>query len=375
MDTFVDSSWYWLRYLDPKNDSTICHPSQFDLLPVDTYIGGVEHSILHLLYARFLGKFLLRSGIVSGTAFAENRGEPFSSLLSQGMVTGKTYRCSDSGRCLKPEELDFTDASNPTMKASGKTPVVTWEKMSKSKYNGTDPLEVISYYGSDCARLSILYKTPPSDDLLWDEDGTIGMERWLSRCWRLVSEVDGVTPVNKHATDAVELRRVVHRTIDEVTRVMVSTRTFNTGIAALIKLTHALESFQMTDQSGAATYAEGIRSLITMMTPYAPCAASEMWERVRPRADTTDAVDLPWPTADETAMESNVGVCVIMVNGKVRGNITVANATMESSYELEKAAVDSDIGKKWLFNTSGKRKPVKKVLVLKGGKVINFLLV
>ncbi|KAJ3029612.1 UNVERIFIED_CONTAM: Leucyl-tRNA synthetase, mitochondrial [Siphonaria sp. JEL0065] len=153
----------------------------FTDLPVTTYIGGVEHAILHLLYARFIGKFLFKSGIAPGNAESSWRGEPFQTLIAQGMVTGKTFKCKQTGRYLKPEELDLADPTNPVIKTTGEPPQVTFEKMSKSKYNGVDPTEMIDKYGSDCTRLYVLFKAAPADELLWDEHGIIGMERWLAR--------------------------------------------------------------------------------------------------------------------------------------------------------------------------------------------------
>lgn len=180
MDTFVDSSWYFMRFPDAHNEDFLFSPETANTnLPVDVYVGGVEHAILHLLYARFISKFLSTTPYwPDGNKYA---GEPFKQVLTQGMVHGKTYSDPSSGRFLKPSEVDLTDASKPKVLASGQKALVSFEKMSKSKYNGVDPKTCISKYGADATRAHILFQAPVSEVLEWDEERISGITRWLNR--------------------------------------------------------------------------------------------------------------------------------------------------------------------------------------------------
>lgn len=153
------------------------------ILPVDIYIGGVEHSIMHLLYARFIAKFLQSEGIVDMP-----HGEPFKKLVAQGMVQGLTYRDPSTGRYLPKDEIDISDPAHPIIKETGEQPLISWEKMSKSKYNGVDPSTIIAKHGSDAVRLYMLYKAAPADELAWDDRAIVGMERWLGKIWKIVGE-------------------------------------------------------------------------------------------------------------------------------------------------------------------------------------------
>ncbi|KAJ1561468.1 Leucyl-tRNA synthetase, mitochondrial [Cladochytrium tenue] len=325
MDTFVDSSWYWLRYLDPHNPSTICDPKKSTAaLPVDTYVGGVEHSILHLLYARFVGKFLLRSGLVRGAAFEAMRGEPFKQLVAQGMVQGRTFRCPDTKRYLRPEELDFSKEASPIVKTSGKPAEVSFEKMSKSKFNGVEPSKVLATHGVDATRLYMLYKAAPADELTWDETGIVGMERWLQRCWRLVQGVappDLDSDESPRVSDEKTLKSLlisVNTTIEEVTRSLSTTRGFHVAIAALMQLTTALERPEVARQLSRADRRDCLVAvLVRLAAPMAPCAASELWQRLW--ADGAQPVpDLfapgSWPTVTPVeAASRDVLTCVVMV--------------------------------------------------------------
>ncbi|KAJ3213821.1 hypothetical protein HDU67_002415 [Dinochytrium kinnereticum] len=392
MDTFVDSSWYWLRYLDPKNQKSICNPKvASSLLPVDTYIGGVEHSIMHLLYARFIGKFILRSGLAgplgSSSKFEKLKGEPFQKLLVQGMVTGRTLKCPDSGRYLRADEVDAIGEASPIIRSSGKKAAITFEKMSKSKFNGVDPSEIISRYGPDCTRLSILYRAAPADELAWEEKGIVGIERWITRCRKMTQAlVDAVEPSTETVSPfdvALEkdLRKTIHKTIHEVTNAMSTTRGFHVAIASLIKLTHALEDamdarapFTILRNLKNDAIFEGVTSLIRMLQPFAPSLSEELWNNLKVGEPDHDLLHR-WPIFDSAASIDEFKVCVIMVNGKSRGTIEIPVAAMSSSKEVERLARESEVGNKWLSDpVSGKKLPMKKVLVLKGGSVVNFLL-
>ncbi|ESZ93679.1 leucyl-tRNA synthetase [Sclerotinia borealis F-4128] len=182
MDTFVDSSWYFMRFADPKNSMTPFSPQAANaILPVDVYIGGVEHAILHLLYARFISKFLSTTSLWPEGSTSKVRGEPFKRLLSQGMVHGKTYLDPTNGRFLKPEEVDLSTPSKPIVIASGEVANISFEKMSKSKYNGVDPATCMTKYGADATRAHMLFQAPVTEVLEWDEQKITGITRWLKR--------------------------------------------------------------------------------------------------------------------------------------------------------------------------------------------------
>jgi leucyl-tRNA synthetase len=194
MDTFVDSSWYYLRFLDAANKEQPFSPSL--ARPVDVYIGGVEHAILHLLYARFIYKFLSQSNLFpeivhSGALAAAPPAEPFKTLLSQGMVHGKTYTEPSTGRFLLPLEVDLSSGPDkPLIKGTQITPNVSFEKMSKSKHNGVDPTTCVYKYGADATRAHVLFSAPVSEVLEWDESKIVGMERWFARLWKLVMDTE-----------------------------------------------------------------------------------------------------------------------------------------------------------------------------------------
>jgi len=189
MDTFVDSSWYYMRYIDVKNENMLFNPKKADdSLPVDIYIGGVEHAILHLLYARFISKFIARTGLWN----SKNFGEPFKKVLTQGMVHGKTYSDPSNGRFLKPEEVDLSVSSKPIVVATGEQANVSFEKMSKSKYNGVDPSECMSKYGADVTRAHILFQAPVNEVLEWHEEKISGITRWLRRVHEHIASLQDV---------------------------------------------------------------------------------------------------------------------------------------------------------------------------------------
>lgn len=185
MDTFVDSSWYYMRYIDSKNENMLFSPAiADDCLPVDIYVGGVEHAILHLLYARFISKFIASTAMWNPS----NLGEPFGKVLTQGMVHGKTYSDPSTGRFLKPDEVDLSTPANPIVIATGERANVSFEKMSKSKYNGVDPSVCISKYGADATRAHMLFQAPVSEVLDWDEEKISGVTRWLRRLYEHVRQ-------------------------------------------------------------------------------------------------------------------------------------------------------------------------------------------
>jgi leucyl-tRNA synthetase len=187
MDTFVDSSWYFMRFIDPHNEAQLFDPEMAGkTLPVDLYIGGVEHAILHLLYARFISKFVAATSLWE----SKNNGEPFKQLLAQGMVHGKTYSDPSNGRFLKPDEVDLTVPSKPIVTATGQPANVTFEKMSKSKYNGVDPMGCMDKHSTDATRAHILFQAPVSEVLEWDEGKISGITRWFQRVYDHIEQLN-----------------------------------------------------------------------------------------------------------------------------------------------------------------------------------------
>jgi len=268
MDTFMDSSWYFLRFADPQNDQAIFDPNRVqEWLPVDQYVGGIEHAILHLLYARFITKVLRDRGLI-------RFGEPFQRLLTQGMVQGLTYKTVHTGKYL-PSEQVVCDQGTYRDKETQEPVAVFYEKMSKSKYNGVDPEQVLAQYGADTARMFILFKAPPEKDLEWDDADVEGQFRFLQRVWRLVQRYrERSLPTRAELTAADRhLRRVIHQTIQAVTADTTEAYQFNTAIASLMKLTN-----ELSDYTGnhAAVLAEGIRVLLILLAPFAPHITEEL---------------------------------------------------------------------------------------------------
>jgi len=356
MDTFIDSSWYYLRYPDARNDQQAFDPAQTnDWMPVDQYVGGIEHAILHLLYSRFFTKFLRDRGLL-------NFDEPFQRLLTQGMVQGKTYKNPRTGKYVLPSQV--ADPANPVDPESGEALEVVYEKMSKSKYNGVAPEEVINKYGADTARMFILFKAPPEKDLEWDEADVEGQFRFLNRVWRLVSDFAGSKPaIAAPATDLSkpekELRRAIHTAIKEVSADLEGEYQFNTAVSELMKLSNALTDCSCKE---SPVYAEGIETLLKLLSPFAPHLAEELWQGLG-HADSIHTQ--PWCVADPAALVADEITVVIQILGKTKGTIQVP--AQASQAELEQYARDSELAQKYLDG-----KTIKKVIVVPG-KLVNFV--
>ena len=332
MDTFVDSSWYFLRYTSARYNALPFDPEKARYwMAVDQYIGGVEHAVLHLLYARFFTKALRDLGLA-------DVGEPFTNLLTQGMVSKETYRCEEHG-WLFPGDLIGSEKDGWQC-AECHRPVIIGrvEKMSKSKRNIIDPEDLISRYGADTARLFTLFAAPPEKDLEWSDQGVEGAYRFLSRLWRLIFQQRGLwatsTPGNNGAGELSpelrDLRRAIHRTIKKVSEDIEGRFHFNTAIAAIMELVNALSvSAQRGDESsaGAEVRRQGLETVILLLAPFVPHVASELWQEIghNGRLD-----QVPWPSYSTEALEEENLLIVVQVNGKVRGKITVpADVTQE----------------------------------------------
>jgi leucyl-tRNA synthetase len=359
MDTFIDSSWYFLRYPDARNDRQVFDPKKTnDWMPVDQYVGGIEHAILHLLYSRFFTKVLRDRGLL-------NFDEPFQRLLTQGMVQGKTYKNPRTGKYVVP--MNITDFNNPVDPETGDALEVVYEKMSKSKYNGVAPGDVVDKYGADTARMFILFKAPPEKDLEWDEADVEGQFRFLNRVWRLVTEFrsqeSGARSQKGDSStltkDEKDLRRAIHKAIQAVTEDLEGEYQFNTAVSELMKLSNALNDASCKD---SPVYAEGIRALLILLAPFAPHIAEELWHDL----GNTDSIHRQsWLTVDPTALIADEITLVIQINGKTRGALQ-APAQLNKD-ELEEFARNSEIAQRYIEG-----KAIKKAIVVPG-KLVNFV--
>jgi len=356
MDTFIDSSWYFLRYPDAKNGKQVFDPNKTnDLMPVDQYVGGIEHAILHLLYSRFFTKVLRDRGLL-------NFDEPFQRLLTQGMVQGLTYLNPRTGKWIPSAQVDPDQPKDPE---TGEALEVSYKTMSKSKYNGVAPKEVINKYGADTARMFILFKAPPEKDLEWDEADVEGQFRFLNRVWRLVTDFAAKTAKYSTATpkqlskSEKDLRRAIHTAIKEISEDLEGDYQFNTAVSELMKLSNALTDANCQD---SPVYAAGIETLVLLLAPFAPHIAEELWQGI----GHTDSVHLQsWSKYDPTALVVEEITLVIQIMGKTRGTIQVP--AQSDKQALEEYAKESEVAKRYIQG-----KEIKKVIVVPG-KLVNFV--
>lgn len=279
MDTFIDSSWYYFRYLDPKNDKLPFDPKKInDSMPVDLYIGGIEHAILHLLYSRFISKFM---GSIKMWDHATN--EPFKQLVTQGMVHGKTFTDSNNGRFLKPDEIELRD-SEWVIKKTGTKPAITYEKMSKSKYNGVDPDECIRNHGPDVTRAHMLFQSPISEVLKWDDTKIVGVERWLDHVVKLSKDIaeakddifnqDYIKPNDKNEVE-INFYNEFEKLSRRITESFEKYLSLNTIISDYMKMTQLLEAAHREGKIRNSLIMQNLRKLVTELYPVAPCISEE----------------------------------------------------------------------------------------------------
>ncbi|XZN91143.1 MAG: leucine--tRNA ligase [Microcoleus sp.] len=364
MDTFIDSSWYFLRYPDARNEEQVFDTAKTnDWMPVDQYVGGIEHAILHLLYSRFFTKVLRDRGLI-------NCDEPFKRLLTQGMVQAMAYKNPVTGKYVPAGEVDVANPKDPQ---TGEPLQVFYEKMSKSKYNGVDPLDVMAKYGVDTARMFILFKAPPEKDLEWDDADVEGQFRFLNRVWRLVTEFaappsvragTGAPPLQGGEKDTLskaeqDLRRAIHIAIKEISDDLEGEYQFNTAVSEMMKLSNALTDAKCKD---SPIYAEGINTLIRLLAPFAPHIADELWHLI---GNSESVHTQTWPMVDASALVTDEITLVIQVMGKTRGTIQVPSGADKAA--LEKFARESELAKRHLEG-----KEIKKVIVVPG-KLVNFV--
>jgi leucyl-tRNA synthetase len=362
MDTFVESSWYFDRFCSAHHDVKpgLDRAKTDYWMPVDQYIGGIEHAILHLLYARFYTKMLRDFGVLGVD-------EPFTNLLTQGMVCKETMRCPEHGY-LYPEEAKegkCTHCSQPV--AIGKI-----EKMSKSLKNVVDPDYLIKAYGADTARIFCLFASPPEKDLEWSDQGVDGSFRFLSRTWRIIldylEEIRGAEPFDGEAPlegELKALRRKTHQTIRKVTSDIEDRFHFNTAISAVMELVNALYQFPRPgadDRLALSVVRETAEAVILLLAPIVPHITEELWALL---GRTQNLADVAWPGFDPTVASEEEITIVLQINGKVRNRITV---TADEEGEQIKALALAD--ERIVELTAGKQ-VVKVVYVPK--KLVNIV--
>jgi leucyl-tRNA synthetase len=370
MDTFVDSSWYFMRYACP--DAATMVDERVDYwLPVDQYIGGIEHAILHLLYARFWTK-VMRDFRLLGF------GEPFTRLLTQGMVLNHVYSYQPAGgrkRYFNPADVDTRRGPegaevHEVVTADLGTVLVTHEglgKMSKSEGNGVDPETLIERFGADTARLFTMYASPPEQTLEWSDEGVQGASRFIRRLWNAVYEHVGAGPVPSLDASALtgaqrELRRTAHQALAKATDDIGRRRNFNTAIAAMMELLNAVRRCSDMSAQGRAVRQEALQIAVLVLAPITPHVCHALWQAL---GSPTALVDERWPAADAAAMAQESYEIVVQVNGKLRGRISVAVNADEAAVRAA-ALADAQV-RKFVAD-----KPVRRVIVVPG-KLVNVV--
>jgi len=318
LDTFVESSWYQARFCSPRSEAPVDRAAVDYWLPVDQYIGGVEHAILHLLYARFFTRAMERCGYVGVK-------EPFAGLFTQGMVCHETYRTED-GAWVTPAEIEKTDDGALRRIDSGAAVTAgRSEKMSKSKKNVVDPEDIIATYGADTARWFMLSDSPPDRDLEWTESGIAGAWRFLNRLWRLSTETDIAPPGAPVPTDIdgalLALRQQIHKTIDGVTDALENFH-FNRAVARIYELVNALSDLKGADAGSASLRREGIEVAVRLVGPMMPHLGEELWQRLGADEEGRALlVETPWPVADPALLVEDTVTVAVQVRGKLRATL------------------------------------------------------
>jgi leucyl-tRNA synthetase len=323
MDTFVDSSWYFMRYACSDNDRAMLDSRVQYWLPVDQYIGGIEHAILHLLYARFWTRVVNELGAITFK-------EPFANLFTQGMVLNEVFfRKPESGRIqyFNPCDIEKITAVRAILRADGQPVesggVVT---MSKSKNNGVDPQALVDEFGADTARLFTMFAAPPEQTLEWSDEGVQGAYRFIKRLWKAVHEHVAAGSVGKldiaGLNDAQRaIRRQAHQTLAKVTDDIGRRRTFNTAIAAVMELLNALAKYTPSTALDRSVMQEALDIAVLALSPIIPHVTHAMWRELGHR---TALIDEPWAVVDAAALATSTIEVVVQVNGKLRARIVVA---------------------------------------------------
>lgn len=369
-DTFMESSWYYARYCTPHSHDRMLDPAEANhWLPVDQYIGGIEHAILHLLYARFFHKLLRDLGLV-------NSDEPFKNLLCQGMVLADAfYYLNDNGgkEWVNPSDVDMLRDDKGRLagakrRSDGKELSYSgMSKMSKSKNNGVDPQEAIDLYGADTVRLYTMFAAPPEQTLEWSDSGVQGSQKFLQRVWRLSYELlqhSDRSPVAADDLDKTnkDARRKVHETIQKVSDDIGRRYHFNTAIAAIMELLNTLQKVDLSSAAGRSVVAEGLEAIIRMLSPMTPHISQALWQAF---GHDGLVIDASWPELDSSALVRDTLQIVVQVNGKLRAKLDVAANIGKD--ELEKMALADEGVQKQLVD-----KTIRKVIVVPG-KLVNIV--
>ena len=374
MDTFVDSSWYYLRYLDSHNTEKPFEKENTDSwTPVDQYIGGIEHAVMHLLYARFFHKALRDMGLVE-------TNEPFKRLLTQGMVLGPSYYSQNERKFYFPKDVEIKD-TKAFSKATGEELTVKIEKMSKSKNNGVDPEEIVKEYGADPARVFTLFAAPPEKELEWNVNGLAGAYRFINRLFLIISDSFEFADKNagkennygidlsKRSEKDEEIQKKLHQTVKKVTESIEDDFHFNTAIAAVMELLNDMTTYkqEVIDKNDVSTeskkiWKEVLDKVILLIAPFAPHIADELWEII---GNKTFTFEEEWPTFEEELTKEHKMNLVVQINGKIRETIPAKIGLPKEEYE--KLAFDSEKIKKAIEG-----KEIVKVIVVPN-KLVNIV--
>ena len=360
-DTFFESSWYYARYADPKNEERAFDKDKADYwCPVDQYVGGVEHAVLHLLYARFFNRAMKKCGYISCD-------EPFEGLFTQGMVTHETYKNQDD-KWLYPHEITAVNGGFVHNDTKEPVKVGRIEKMSKSKRNTIDPADIMSSYGADAARLFILSDSPPERDLQWTESGIEGAWKYINRLWRMVAApnteiapTDAEIPSNIDS-DASELRSKVHKAIAGMTQDLDNLH-FNKAVARIRELSNDISSYDSKDNANGAVLREALETLVLLFAPLMPHLGEELWALLGHKEMT---INTPWPVADKSLLQDETVTIAVQVNGKVRATITLPKDADKTITE-QTAMADENIQKA----INGKE--IRKVIVVPN-RIVNVVI-
>jgi leucyl-tRNA synthetase len=370
MDTFVDSSWYFLRFASPDNDREMVDARTHYWLPVDQYIGGIEHAILHLLYARFWTKVMRDLGLVG-------IDEPFANLFTQGMVLNHIYSHQPAeGRrsYFNPADVDVVEEGGHkryiAARPDGSKLEVRYDglgTMSKSKNNGVDPQSLVERYGADTARLFMMFAAPPEQTLEWSDEGVQGSYRFIRRLWKAVHEHVAAGPapaLDPGALDAAQkaLRRAAHQMLAKVTDDIGRRRTFNTAVAAVMELLNALARFEDRSPQGRAVTQEALEFVTVALSPIVPHVCHALWSAL---GHERALVDERWPISDPAALVQDSITLVVQVNGKLRGQVSVPpDATDEA---IRAAALGEESVRRFV----GEASPRKVIIVPR--KLVNVV--
>jgi leucyl-tRNA synthetase len=365
-DTFVESSWYFLRYLAPRCDTAPLDPEPVAFwMPIDQYIGGIEHAVGHLVYARYYHRLMQDLGFFPKTVAKE----PFARLLTQGMVCKETlFTLDDKGQPVWHAPADVEGGRSKLN--GGEVQVGRVEKMSKSKHNGVDPNAIIAEYGADSARLFTLFAAPPENDLVWKDEGVEGVHRFLVRLWNMAHQrLASLSAAKPYAgdgadldADAIELRRQTHKTIKAVTEDVDTRYRFNTAIARCMELVNAVSKFRAATAPAASVERDALTALTGMLSPFAPHVAEELWQTLGCAGLAAEAT---WPSFDPAIAADDTITIAVQVMGKLRATLEVERGI--DSKALEQLALANENVKKHIAG-----KAIRKVVVVPG-KLVNVV--